>query len=89
MTARAGAITNPKRGPTTESTIIKRTKGGKITSILKELATPGTVGYEVVDPMGIGATSVCTLVNLKFERFTTTPKVIIFSGELVKPEFGR
>ena len=58
-------------------------------AILKGLAAAGTVGYELVDSLGVGATGVCTLVNLKFERVTSTPKMIIFSGELVEPGSGR
>jgi hypothetical protein len=54
---------------------------------LRELAAElAPISYEAIDVMGTRSTGVCSLINLKLEEVTTTPSLVIFSGELVYPD---
>jgi len=62
-------------------------QGIQIMNRLRKLEKKATaIHYEAVDLMGIRSTGVCRIDNLKFEEVTTTPLMIIFSGELIHPD---
>jgi len=52
---------------------------------LRKMVWTNALRYDVVDQMGIHGAGVCSLANLKFETLSTSPKMVIFSGELVLP----
>ena len=62
--------------------------GRVIESKLRKLVWTNALQYDVVDQMGIHGAGVCSLANLKFETLSTSPKMVIFSGELILPSLN-
>ena len=59
-------------------------QGMEIMNRLRRFEKKATaIHYEAIDLMGIRSTGVCRIDNLRFEEVTTTPLLIIFSGELI------
>ena len=68
----------------TFSGMAQEQEGTQIMNRLRKLEKrAAAIHYEVIDLMGIRSTGVCRIDNLRFEEVTTTPLLIIFSGELI------
>jgi hypothetical protein len=71
----------------TFSGMAQEQQGLQIMNRLRRLEKKRTaIHYEAIDLMGIRLTGVCRIDNLRFEEVTTTPLLIIFSGELIHPD---
>jgi len=61
--------------------------GGQGPEIVRELeksAKENTVPFEITDVAGNHSSGKCRLFNLKIEEITTSPRLIIYSGELIQ-----
>jgi hypothetical protein len=68
----------------TFSGVARGEEGTEIMRMLRRLAKQ-SVSYEATDLNGTRSTGIGTISNLKFEEITTTPRLVIYSGELVEP----
>lgn len=60
-------------------------EGSKIIKVLNRLVEEDSISFEAIDATGGRSTGKCTILNLKFEEITTSPRLILYSGELVQP----
>ena len=65
--------------------VVRGDEGLGLLKRLKLLAEQRGIPYDAVDKEGIGSTGICKVVNLKFERTSTDPPMVRFSGRLAHP----
>jgi len=71
----------------TFSGMAREDEGVEIVTRLKELAAEeDAIPYEAIDPLGIRSMGLCNIANLRLEEVTTTPPMVLFSGEPVSPD---